>query len=721
MSGTIRKIEYIKNLAIFRDFQWKSSVRDEGNNIAEFKKINIFYGRNYSGKTTLSRIFRAMETGNLSDKYSNPDFQINFEDYPQATSRNLRSHGQTIRVFNEDFVRENLKFIIDNEQEINSFAILGEDNAKTEEEIKEKESALGSEEENQGALGELKNSKEKLQGIQLRLKSHEDLLEEKLKDKANSPKTGIKHNKSFGEANYNISKIKQDIATVTSKNYKTITDSEALELRSVLKEEPKGRIEPQTAPKLNYQEISNKAKELVEKNISVSETLKELLSDAALESWIRKGKELHEGKRSNCAFCGNEIPHNLWEKLDKHFNKESEELHTEIDNLISRINSEKTKTQEPFKISYSDFYSSFHKELENLQDKLTAELKIYQGNLTSLCLQLENRKKAIHTPLNFETTEPNEKELNKIFDDYKAIQEKSNLFTENLSEKQAEARDSLRLNEVFIFTNDIKYAQELDAIKNIKDEEKLALQEKLKHQQEANEIQEIIKELKSKLKDESKGAERVNEYLNNFFGHEWLSLEAIENSTQNDSSSFRFEVRRNNEKAYHLSEGECSLIAFCYFVAKLEDIETRGSQPIIWIDDPICSLDANHIFFVYSLINAKILRKEKYLEGVEEKERDSFKQLFISTHNLDFLKYIKRLPGALNKKLSQYFIINRISSGSQINLMPGYLKEYVTEFNFLFHQIHKCANAQIENDENHDCYYNFGNNARKFLEAFLYY
>lgn len=53
--------------------------------------------------------------------------------------------------------------------------------------------------------------------------------------------------------------------------------------------------------------------------------------------------------------------------------------------------------------------------------------------------------------------------------------------------------------------------------------------------------------------------------------------------------------------------------------------------------------------------------------------------------------------------------------------MPGYLKDYVTEFNYLFHQIYKCANADIAADGNHDCFYNFGNNARKFLEAFLYY
>ena len=156
-------------------------------------------------------------------------------------------------------------------------------------------------------------------------------------------------------------------------------------------------------------------------------------------------------------------------------------------------------------------------------------------------------------------------------------------------------------------------------------------------------------------------------------------------------------------------------------MAKLDDIETKGNQPIIWIDDPISSLDANHIFFVYSLINAEIVTPEKYEDGGEEKERDRFKQLFISTHNLDFLKYLKRLPGAMNKNKSQFLIITRTNQTSNIKLMPRYLKDYVTEFNFLFHQIYKCAHAQIESDENHDCYYNFGNNARKFLEAFLYY
>lgn len=290
-----------------------------------------------------------------------------------------------------------------------------------------------------------------------------------------------------------------------------------------------------------------------------------------------------------------------------------------------------------------------------------------------------------------------------------------------MSAEQSKARAALRLNEVHEFINDIKYDDECTAIDALNEAMGKAEEANNTATKKVNEKQGRISELKAQLKDESKGADRVNDYLNNFFGHQSLSLKAIEETSGDVSSGYRFEVTRNGQKAFHLSEGECSLIAFCYFMAKLEDIETKGNQPIIWIDDPISSLDANHIFFVYSLINAKIVTPEKYEDGVELKERDRFKQLFISTHNLDFLKYLKRLPGALNKKESQYFIITREDQISNITLMPGYMKNYVTEFNFLFHQIYKCAHAKIACDENHNCYYNFGNNSRKFLEAFLYY
>ncbi|MBN2817335.1 MAG: AAA family ATPase [Bacteroidales bacterium] len=53
----IERITYIKNFAVFKNFDWNTAVLDINNSIRDFKKINIIYGRNYSGKTTLSRIF----------------------------------------------------------------------------------------------------------------------------------------------------------------------------------------------------------------------------------------------------------------------------------------------------------------------------------------------------------------------------------------------------------------------------------------------------------------------------------------------------------------------------------------------------------------------------------------------------------------------------------------------------------------------------------------
>src|SRR3970282_2137366 len=58
---------------------------------------------------------------------------------------------------------------------------------------------------------------------------------------------------------------------------------------------------------------------------------------------------------------------------------------------------------------------------------------------------------------------------------------------------------------------------------------------------------------------------------------------------------------------------------------------------------------------------------------------------------------------------------------STIQVMPRYLKEYVTEFNYLFHQIHKCAAISAVDDTNYVTFYNFSNNARKFFEIYLYY
>jgi hypothetical protein len=68
-----------------------------------------------------------------------------------------------------------------------------------------------------------------------------------------------------------------------------------------------------------------------------------------------------------------------------------------------------------------------------------------------------------------------------------------------------------------------------------------------------------------------------------------------------------------------------------------------------------------------------------------------------------------------------YFVVVRHDKISTIGVMPKYLEKYVTEFNYLFHQIHQCAVIEAVDDTNYTTFYNFANSARKFFEIYLYY
>jgi wobble nucleotide-excising tRNase len=704
----IKKIKSIKNMAVYIDFDWDKSVREKGGKPAEFQRVNILYGRNYSGKTTASRIVRALETGSLTDKYQNPEFNIEIQGEINVTQSTLKSHQQTIRVFNEDFVRDNLRFIANPDESIKSFAILGDDNNKLEIDIQDKQRELGSEEAEDGFLGELKRRRLELSNAEKAVQQSQLMLDNKLSDKANKANTGIKHNKQYGDANYNVVKLKADIAKVTITDYTATVEETVDKLKQLLKEEPKLELHKPQLLDLQFTQFVQLTQQLVEKKIAISEPIQTLLEDILLQEWVRSGREHHEGKRTSCGFCGNVLPINLMDKLDKHFNQESEDLRLAIISLIAHIEQESKRVHSLILFNSMDFYSTYRAEVENLKIEFDSSSIKYIDSLSQLIEMLKVRLSNIFKPFSFEIIEDVSKQLENIRFRFETLGTESNNYTKTLSKKQQEAKIALRLHEVFNFIRDIKHSDELLKIEELRTIESTVKTKQVIAQSKVTELKRKIEELKAQLKDESKGADRVNHYLNNFFGHESLSLVAKEGET-----GYRFEVSRNGQKAHHLSEGECSLVAFCYFMAKLEDVETKDNSPIIWIDDPISSLDGNHIFFVFGLINSEIIKNGK------------FKQLFISTHNLDFLKYLKRLlpKDAQGIDLQRrYFVIERASKGSQISIMPTYLQSYVTEFNYLFHQIYKCANADVNHHENdHDCFYNYGNNARKFLESYLYY
>ena len=720
MSETIKRIDSISSMGVFHEFEWEKSPVSEGPQAVTFKTINILYGRNYSGKTTLSRIFRAMETGKLSDKFESASFSVALADGEKVTQDSPTQHGKNIRVFNEDFIRDNLRFITNPDEGIEPFAILGDDNNKIEREIEQLQKELGSNDEGNetGLYADLLRAADSYSKAEKDHRSAREKLDKQLRAKATDRDIGIKYKpQRFGDQNYNFPKLESDIGRVLSANHQPLAAEEYEQSEKLILQEKLPPVPAFLAPVLEGPNLIAKARALVTKKINESDKIEDLIRDATLNRWASEGRALHKNKRDNCGFCGSPITDHRWTMLEKHFDREAEELESSIRSLIGEVGREKESVTSALKVDKTSFYAILHESIGQLQGTLKNAISRYTDSLASLVSQLEARRNRIFDALSFQNPHDATRALEAEWSAYEDIRKQSNDFSDSLSEAQRKAKEDLRLNEVLDYLKSIRYPEQITNIRELKCNRDAAEKENRRIGAAIKLKTDMVASKKRELNDEEKGAKKVNEYMNNFFGHHFLSLEAREQEALGeDSKRIRFEVIRDGRKAYHLSEGERSLLAFCYFLAKLQDVDTKDSKPIIWIDDPVSSLDANHIFFVFSLIDAEITSAA------------NFEQLFVSTHNLNFLKYLKKLGGRYLAALGRredypraYFQLLRHSETSTIAKMPRYLREYVTEYNYLFHQIHKCAEIEVIDDSNYTTYYHFANDARKFLEIYLYY
>ena len=709
----IKKIKYIDKFAVFNGFDWDAIVRDKNDSIAEFKKLNILYGRNYSGKTTLSRIFRAFEKGCKHEKYLSAQFELDHSGNEKLCHESLDNCSYAIRVYNKDFVDENLKWLTDEQGSIKPFAILGEKNIEIENEIASKEKELGNEEAKTGLRHDLKVKGDEHQKKQVERSTNQAALDEKLRRKALDD---IKRNPLYNAVTYNITKVNEDIKNLKIKPRQFLTEKEIETKKAILKEQTKDDVQTLPSVKPSFRTIYEKGEKLLGREIKPTESIQDLLNDALLQEWVRTGIEYHKGKRTNCAFCGGNIPPELWQKLDAHFSKESEELRNEINNHITFVEQEKQKINNVLKLEKTKFYSIFYEQFDEKKKSWDLEVKQYCTSMDGLISELRNRAKDIFKIKKITTFIDNSKNIEDLHGGFNELVIEHNSKTKTLSNDQILARESLRLDEVARFIKDIGYENELNKIKDLTEQEGVLNKARGELLERILKIESEIDELKVQLKDERKGADKINEYLNHYLGHKGLKLVAVE---RKDDTSFNFQIMRGADVAHNLSEGECSLVAFCYFMAKLDDIDTKNKELIIWIDDPVSSLDNNHIFFVFSLIESIIAKPIKQDDGSNSYR---YMQLFISTHNLDFLKYLKCLsrPDKKKEKKTEFFLIEGGNNGSGLKPMPDYLKDYITEFNYLFHQIYKCTDGKVKNKD-HVVFYNFGNNLRKFLEAYLFY
>lgn len=720
----IQKIN-IKKFGLFSDYEWSKEIGNDPKN-DNFKKVNIIYGRNYSGKTTLSRIFRCIEKQEIHKDYPDANFSLETDD-----GTVIHSHpecSKKIRVYNTDFVKENLSWLHNTDGSIEPFTLLGSGNVEIENKINEIQEKLGDVESESGLYYKQLQDKEQLIEVKKVKEQKHTELESKLRHEAKE----IKFDSSFIKQgiNYTIANISTEIKQVISEPSRYKLREEEKEIaRQLIKEDSKDNIPSLSLISWDLSKHIHDILNLITSKIEISKTIQELIVNNVLQEWVNKGREYHRGKKERCAFCGNPIDKDRWELLDAHFSKESEDLKnklnavkTELDSLYAKISAILVNNGSKKEKLYVNFHQTYDQILEEWQ----TELSKFKTQIDILKEKINERLNDIFTSkvLSESDISDNSLILIDIIKKYNDLVEQHNSKSVSLDSEKEAAQKSLRYDHIHKFIVDIDYEKK---IQEITSEEK-GIEEfgnnLTKLNKQIKVLEDELELLKLKQKDEGLAAQKINDHLKDFFGHEGLKLEP--EMIEGEVSKSKFVVKRGEQQAINLSEGECSLVAFCYFMAKIEDEindESAKDNLIIYIDDPISSLDNNHIFFMYGLIESIIIMPSPR----------KFDQLFISTHNLEFLKHLSNLNGFKNtaKNVGHYLIEKRKNDTaykSIIRTMPRYLRVNISEYLYLFDQIYELANSEKDIDakikfyeDNYTLLYTMGNTMRKFLECYMSY
>lgn len=671
----ITRIESIKDFGIYKNFNWSTSP-----NIRDFNHKNIFYGWNYSGKTTLSRIFSTLRDKKLHESYENGFFKIKSSD-GDFDSNNLESFPYNLLVFNSDYITDNLNFSIHKDEISDSKTILFEvgDNAKYQVKIDELKNQIN-----------LINGTDTIVGIKTKYSKAIDEFED-----FDRPYSGmftvlakdIKDNHFISLINFTKTNLKPIVAAVKDNpSTHIIGDSKRLsQLSEVVKtSEPKVEIDD-IKILFSYHEIIETTNEILSSIPDKTKLDKILDKNQDAYNWVKQGQKLNKAN-TKCLFCDNPIHEDRLKFLTEYFNSQASNLKEEVDKVkkivfeeLSKINSINVpSSSNDFNLGYIEEYKILKKQFDKIVD-------LYKKHLNQIVKKLEFKlNKSLYLPVD----SVQRFEIDNLTNTIKNINEhieKNNNFTKGFAHRIESERNIYKNHLVASFLQREKFATKE------KNYEKALIEiEKLN-----NKVLDFEKEIlvyESKKVSDEEGAMQYTFFIQSFLNRDDIKIKL-------DTATKKFKLLRHNENASNLSEGEKTAIAFSHFIVSIKAIDLKGifKNYIVFIDDPISSLDGNHIFQINSLLKEMFFTQIPRPNDPNQSMWDlKCKQLFISTHNFEFFNLMKELPtlngyrySKKDKSNESRYFIERSLSDSKILLLPKIYDSFASEYHYLFSEIVK--------------------------------
>jgi wobble nucleotide-excising tRNase len=666
-------IKRIKNLGVFGDYS-------QGPDIKAFSRYNLIYGENGSGKTTLSRLFSALNDG-AHTEYPDLEFSVEAEGGSLAKGQKC---NRKLRTFNSDYVDANIgKF----DGLFRPILIVGVENKALVEEVRREQSIYDAR--------------------QLRVVELTAAIEKAATDKG---KIFSAVAKTIGEATSGASlrsyrKPDAEKDFVRLQPLKAYSDDELEVSRATLRQEQADPVPEFALPRqvresdgllLLFSEVCKKFSEAVaELTLKTAQegALKRLVENPEISKWVEQGIALHRDHSSEaCEYCAQPIPAARLEALAQHFGAADQRLKMEIETAISagKKLAESLRSIQP--AAQQTMYGELWKDYESANAAFERERSACLVSFAKLDAILAG--KLIRRSSSFELDIVIETEgIVSATTQIDSVIKRHNSKTAQFASAKGKAREMIERHYLFEIADQVA---EFDRQIELHKAESLKLETGAPDLDDPRGMVELLasaKEKRAKVSSAHAGGAEMTTRLRDFLGRTDLEFQS------NDEG---YRVLRRGKAARRLSEGEKTAIAFLYFVVQLGDHEFDVSEGIVVIDDPVSSLDSSAIYQAFACLKNAV--------------KDA-KQVFLLTHNFEFLKLLLDWLKQTKKAASYYMIVcaeteaDRVASITALDQM---LIDHPTEYHFLFKTLYT-----FKSDGRIATCYNIPNIARKLLETFL--
>lgn len=686
---------------IFRDFNWPAT------GLHDFSRYNVIYGWNGTGKTSLSTIFRHLQT---KQPLSEGQVQVRVDQAIVNGADFGTAPLPALRVFNRDTVDRSV--FESAGQQLPPVFFLGEDSVEKQKQIEQ-------------LTIQLNTALEQAAKYRGDVATASSVFESFCSEEAKGIKNLLTVAGGGPYNNYNAANFKADIARLATFDPEPAKLSEADRKRH-LDARNAAIMDTVDEPSVGFPDLvalTNKTRAALERSV-VSKVVDRLAANPSLATWVGSGLPLHTGENvtDTCEFCGSPLKPERVQQLEDHFNDEFKRFRSELGQLIAEVQKaqafQKSLEVPPKEALYSNLRTAYEEAIKSLNSQTSMMLSGLDVLLRALIAKRDEPFKSMELMPFITSHKPDDAPASvwealfrglytgmavvgaalgrTAFARLSELISEHNRQTSNFETIVFNARKALAQDEPLRAMSD--WRMKSAAVSTATSAQKTATNT-------ANDLKRQIATLEQQVRQHRRPAEELNKELASYLGRDELRFDVEQNG---------YKIMRGDQPALHLSDGERTSIAFLYFLKSLKATDFDLENGIVVIDDPVSSLDANSLFSAFGYMKARTAAAG---------------QLFVLTHNFTFFRQVRlwfdKLPQQNKKDAALhparfYMLSTEFKGGmrrAMLSELDPLLKGYESEYHYLFKRLQE--ESKKEDAPTLESYYALPNMARRLLEAFL--